>query len=1815
MNRPAQTPRGTATPALAPVARAVRLALAASATALALTAPATGIAAPTCQPARAVQDCRADVRLALRAGQGPAPVDLTVVSGGSAPASVIAGTRDGISPLLEQGADLVVEGNGDIIALELHDPTALDLHNTGSISAIAHPDAANAARATGLFAMAADVLVDNDGSIDALADADGGYARARAVETFAYGTGSTVHNAGDIAATATAAGGTARAFGVYSFGYGSSSIVDNTGDVRAVAQADGGAAYATAVNSIGYGSDAIVGNAGTLAAQASGERAYAFGVTNLATRQDGIAQVDNTGSVDVQADGTYATASGVIDAMFRYGAAGVTNAGDIEATANGTAGGSATGIYNYAYRAGATVDNTGTLGSHATAVDGMALATGIYDKSGSIADVHNAGTVAVDATTAAGFAGAWGVIGLSGDTVYVVNDGDIAVDAQSGNGEALAAGIYASANALASATNLGTVSAVAGSTDGNATAYGALLASGGSGIAVLVNGGDIDASATVAGTGDANAIAAYAIADVASVFNDGSATASAVTAGGDAIARGLGAYGDYSAASNYGSAVATASAVGGDALAIGSQAYGYFGAATTNEGDLQAHAIADGGVATAYGAYTLGAIFGAYTTNTGSIAATAQGDAAIAQGVVNASMYVGNAVTLNDGSIVAAAEGGIAPYGETEAIAFGVYNLALVYDSIVVNNGSILAQATATAELDDCFTQAKAVGAGAFNNYGYGDTGIVNNGDIGAYSLTDRGYAIAWGAVARSGGAYGGMTYLDNAGSISAEARSNVGIAISLGAYVSSLMGDASITNAGDISAYARAERGIPGQFADQVLAVGVYTKAMYGETNLLNTGNIIGHGVAHGALVYVHGVQSYGDTLSVDNAAGGSITAIAEAERFGLGEAVAIEAHGIYDVGITNAGDITAYGSAHGFAEGEYVFLGAANAIGVYGEASFFGNVAVTNSGDVSAIAVASENVNSQSASAGASGVIAYGKYDATVVNAGDILASATSDLGIAGAYGVQVHGKYSGNLVNEAGATIVALAQVGSQDSDQYAGRAVAFGVHMFGTDHGYIGNDGQVVARAIATDGDAPNAIPAMASAYGLSIGANSDGIDALIVNRGDVEARASADFGFANAYGTNVRTSYGAGTENSGSILAVATADQGDAFAVGAQVYSMHFDYYVPCTPYGCDYSNPTYTPDGGVATLDNTGTLAAAAYADGGVAHSYGAGVFGGFGATITNAGDITALADADQATATGVFAAAPYGSVDVTNAGTILAAAYGPDATAIGVRMTSGGVNTLVNTGTIAALGDGERYAITSGAGAQAVLGNQGTLVGAITTAELDDSLDNAAGALWRALGTSDFGAGADRLANAGTLKLEDATIRLGTAAEGDTFANTGLIVVAGDANAIELPGSAFTNDGVVSFLDFASGDELSLLGDLGGNGSLLFDASGRTLASDRLYVDGNVTGTQVIDVNLLDAPTAASTLIPLVFVSGDSIAGSFTLGNVATGGTGFLSLDFHLDAAIDATNANADVFSLGMDVTGLNDAGALASVLDPGVQGVVDAQVGTWRQRSGAPRGTRDGVLEPWLRVFADGGDFTPTHAGIGSDGTLGYHQSNRGWELGLDTRPSGKLALGLLIASSEGSQQLDAGPGRADLDARTFGLYGTWLGDRFYVDASQRWVGVDARLGAKRTETTASVFNLEAGYTGWSVGTLDVVPQVQYTRSRIGDVAPIRDGASTFEDDGGLSSRVRLGVALDRTFSAGGYALTPSATLNAVREFDGDYDHTVNGGLDGTTSMAGTSAQVELGLDARKGRFAIGGSVHWTDGGAIDGRTGGQLTVRYRW
>ena len=85
---------------------------------------------------------------------------------------------------------------------------------------------------------------------------------------------------------------------------------------------------------------------------------------------------------------------------------------------------------------------------------------------------------------------------------------------------------------------------------------------------------------------------------------------------------------------------------------------------------------------------------------------------------------------------------------------------------------------------------------------------------------------------------------------------------------------------------------------------------------------------------------------------------------------------------------------------------------------------------------------------------------------------------------------------------------------------------------------------------------------------------------------------------------------------------------------------------------------------------------------------------------------------------------------------------------------------------------------MSSAIDATASIANGGTLIGAIATGDLDDSLVNAAGARWFALGTSDFGAGDDRIVNHGAIFMDDATIRLGTNVEGDGFEHGFVAVV-----------------------------------------------------------------------------------------------------------------------------------------------------------------------------------------------------------------------------------------------------------------------------------------------------------------------------------------------------------------------------------------------------------------------------------------------------
>jgi outer membrane autotransporter protein len=168
-------------------------------------------------------------------------------------------------------------------------------------------------------------------------------------------------------------------------------------------------------------------------------------------------------------------------------------------------------------------------------------------------------------------------------------------------------------------------------------------------------------------------------------------------------------------------------------------------------------------------------------------------------------------------------------------------------------------------------------------------------------------------------------------------------------------------------------------------------------------------------------------------------------------------------------------------------------------------------------------------------------------------------------------------------------------------------------------------------------------------------------------------------------------------------------------------------------------------------------------------------------------------------------------------------------------------------------------------------------------------------------------------------------------------------------------------------------------------------------------------------------------------------------------------------------------------------------------------------------------------------------------------------------------------------------------------------------HFDADMTSLGGQREVGGD-----AGAFNAELGWNVWtSAGGMKLVPQVQYTRTKVENIDRIEGDLADFVSDGGTSSRARLGLEMEQTFqSASGTQWTPYGVVSIVREFDGEAGFTVANTFSGRTSTEGTSGQLEFGVNAKIGqRVDVWGGLNYLDGGAIDGVWGGQLGIRYTW
>jgi hypothetical protein len=909
------------------------------------------------------------------------------------------------------------------------------------------------------------------------------------------------------------------------------------------------------------------------------------------------------------------------------------------------------------------------------------------------------------------------------------------------------------------------------------------------------------------------------------------------------------------------------------------------------------------------------------------------------------------------------------------------------------------------------------------------------------------------------------------------------------------------------------------------------------------------------------------------------------------------------YVAAIADAGAATAVSAAVGMFGGDldllndgsiYAYSATGAATGIYAEASKYGDAIVANGsyGSIDAVVGAGAG-DAIGVNIGAPGFVLGLDGDLTVTNDGSITATVDA-AGTGEAWGIYAYAHDNGNIGinNYATGTVAATVTDGPGD-------AWAISAYTAGTGTITIGNDGLLTGTTLYGDGEA----------YGVTAIAYGDGaIDITNSLTGVIGAYAGGTAGVGGpAYGVYA-IAHGAGDVsllNDGVITA--TSEYGEA--TGVYLYSALGDVTLTNTGgiYAYAYGGPQAVAvrlcanAGATATLNNTGTLVGDVEMD--CAGS----------AVVDNTGDF------DGTIGTGA------GNDTITNSGTFT-----------GTISTGAGDDTLTNDGSFTGyidMGDGndDLYnngditgEIAMGAGDDEVF-NYGDITGTIDLGDGDDYLYNSGTIAGDIFG----GLGDDAIVNLGTIFLDDNTIDLGAPGlAGNSFYNGGTIAVNGDSvidMGLANP-NAFCNAGNIDMQDGAANDSLSIYGDFACNGDLFVDADGAAGVADTLYIDGNVDAASVTTVNVdaINLSPGIDDLIPIVYVTGTSTAGNFVLGDVEWDeDNSFVTADFSLDADIDATNATPDVFSLDVAVTGLSDPGTIAAAMGPGAVNLINAQITTTRQRFGVLENLPEGGIGLWARVFQDKGTYSPSHSStaFGLGGNYDWNQRNRGAEAGIDFGLGGVGSLGVMVGRSNADLDL-AGPGSAssELEATSWGVYGLFMPGNFYVDASYRWIDFDADFdsiaGAMESSGSAEAFNIEAGYTFTFGSGFQVVPQAQYTRVKVKDIDVLTSSSGmTFRNDGGDSSRARLGVALQQSFgdSDSGWRTTPYAAFSVVRELDGEHTFVVNDTLVGVSDVGGTSHLVELGFTAAHDRLAIYGGLSWQDGGAIDSVFGGHLGVRY--
>jgi outer membrane autotransporter protein len=305
-----------------------------------------------------------------------------------------------------------------------------------------------------------------------------------------------------------------------------------------------------------------------------------------------------------------------------------------------------------------------------------------------------------------------------------------------------------------------------------------------------------------------------------------------------------------------------------------------------------------------------------------------------------------------------------------------------------------------------------------------------------------------------------------------------------------------------------------------------------------------------------------------------------------------------------------------------------------------------------------------------------------------------------------------------------------------------------------------------------------------------------------------------------------------------------------------------------------------------------------------------------------------------------------------------------------------------------------------------------------------------------------------------------------GTITTDGALTNTGTIEAAGGDSEIAAAGGLI-NDGLISLVDDATGDTLTINGDLQGDGTIAVDSNITSSGgdADTVFVIGDPDGTTNAVVNqegdtIDGVPGVESGAAILIFLDG-------TAGDVV------LNAPFNYTAIgpwrYELSDDNGTLRlrpRFDGEFAALTPSAAAATVGPEAVMAGVQQFLPSIREREGQTVLSRDGLPVGWLRAFGGSAELDGTghDVGYGAD-TWGLQGA---FGFAFEGSNGGLFAGGVTLGRIDSEWTPELRSARADLDVGGYaaGLYATWFADAaqaqgWYGDAIVQFSDFDLDIG----------------------------------------------------------------------------------------------------------------------------------------------------------